>query len=112
MPVGGSVGHHQRVKKAQEKGKPASVCSIVSAPGQFDGYNNKNYQQCANGCLPAWPPELQDVFNNFQNAFSVNPDDATFFGNNTPAMSAHFGTKLGLTKVPFPSCPVFQSYKE
>jgi hypothetical protein len=40
---------------------------------------------------PAWPPELQDVFNNFQNGFSVNPDDATFFGNNTSAMSGYFG---------------------
>jgi hypothetical protein len=101
-----------RVREAQEKGKPASICSIVSAPGQFDGYNNKNYQQCANGCLPAWPPELQDTFSNFQNGFPVNPEDATFFGNNTPAMTKYFGTDLGLTKVPFPSCPVFQFYKK
>jgi hypothetical protein len=34
-----------RVRKAQEKGKPASICSIVSAPGQFDRYNNKNDQR-------------------------------------------------------------------
>ena len=58
-----------RVRNAQEKGKPASICSIVSALGPFDGYNNKNYQQCANACLPAWPPELQDTFTNFQNGF-------------------------------------------
>jgi hypothetical protein len=61
----------------------------------------------------AWPPELQDTFSNFQiGCGPVNPEDATFFGNNTPAMMNYFGTDLGLTKVPFPSCPVFQFYRE
>jgi hypothetical protein len=101
-----------RVAEAQKKGKAADVCSVVSAPGQFDGYNNANYKQCANGCLPAWPPELQQVFNNFQNGFAVDPQDATFYGNNTPAMTKYFSGKLGLTKVPFPSCPTFQFYKK
>lgn len=101
-----------RLAEQRDRGNVSSVCSVVSAPGQFDGYNNANYQRCANtNCRPAWPRELEETFQNFQNGFPVAPEGATFFGNNTPAMTRYFSGTLGLTRVPYPACPVFQFYR-
>jgi hypothetical protein len=98
------------VVEAQQKGKAADLCSIVSAPRQFDGFGNANYQACAKGCRPVWPMELEKLYQNFDQSFAVAPD-ATFFANATTTYDNYFGTKLGLKRVEFPACPVFHFWK-
>jgi hypothetical protein len=101
-----------RLAQQRARGNTSTICSVVSARGQFDGYNNANYQQCANGaCRPAWPRELEQTLQNFQNGFPIAPEGATFFGNNTPVMTRYFSGTLGLTRVPYPACPTFQFYR-
>jgi RHS repeat-associated protein len=101
-----------RLGAARRKGKRASICSIVAAPGQFNGYNNPNYKGCMKcSVAPNRQPDLDHTVANFRVPFPVS-DDIYFFGNNTRAIRNYFGKKLGLKPVDVPNCPNLAFYGE
>jgi RHS repeat-associated protein len=94
-----------RVGAARNKGKRATICSIVAASGQFNGYGDKNYKGCISCSVPAnRQPDLDQTTANFQVPFEVS-DNVFSFGSNTPAMKNYFGKTLGLPPVAVPNCP-------
>lgn len=94
-----------RVNDRQSRGRNASVCSVVSEPGQFNGYGNANYRECEKCTQIPKSGDLHDTYTNFSTPFPIDPP-ALFFGNNTPGIIDYFNG-LDLTPVPFPSCPTF-----
>jgi RHS repeat-associated protein len=99
-----------RVGAARQKGKRATICSIVAASGQFDGYGDKNYKGCST-CSVAHnrQPDLDQTIANFQVPFEVS-DNVFSFGSNTPAMKDYFGKRLGLPLIDVPNCPKLVFY--
>ena len=99
-----------RVGAARSKGKRTSICSIVSARGQFNGYNNPNYKGCMKcSVAPNRQPDLDQTVANFRVPFPVS-DDIYFFGTNTRAIRNYFGKRLGLKPVDVPNCPQLAFY--
>ena len=101
-----------RLADQRAKGRPSSICSVVSAPGAFDAYGGADYRKCIK-CGDKKPPLIQNTFNIFSQPFEY-PPNVYYFGNNTPAMANYFaGLGTGKrkippkTQIPFPPCPNF-----
>jgi RHS repeat-associated protein len=89
----------------------SSLCEIVSKPGQFDGYGDKNYQNCEGCSQVQTVPELPELLMNLGDGFPVEPD-ADFFVNNNPAdIRRLLRHGLRVDPVPFGGCQVFAFYK-
>ncbi|MFL6232995.1 MAG: RHS repeat-associated core domain-containing protein [Thermoanaerobaculia bacterium] len=86
----------------------SSVCDVVAASGQFNGYNNSNYNYCRNCKQPTG--ELGTTVQALSN-FPVAPN-ATYFGNNTPGLARYYRGTLGLSPVANPSCTTFIFFHE
>jgi hypothetical protein len=93
-----------RLRHCRNWGIPSSVCSVVSAARQFDGYGNDNYRFCEECEKPE--DELADTVRHIEQGFPVAPD-ATFYGNNAPGIIRYFKGTLGLSPVSYPSCTTF-----
>ena len=93
-----------RLKHCRNWGIPSTVCGIVSAARQFDGYGNSNYQHCEDCQNPEG--ELADTVGHIGQGFPVAPD-ASYYGNNDPGVIRYFKGSLGLTPVNYPSCTNF-----
>jgi RHS repeat-associated protein len=100
-----------RVGEARAKGRVATICSIVSAEGQFDGFGNKNYKQCMTCRVGSRSEaELQETIKNLSPGPISMLDGATFFGNNSAGIIRYFEDKVGLTRIPFSACPELVFY--
>jgi RHS repeat-associated protein len=91
-----------RLARCRGYGIPTTVCDVVSAAGQFQGYGNSNYNFCRDCKLPM--DELGDTWRYFQDPFPVTP--GIYFGNNTPSIIRYF-RGLGESPVANPSCRTF-----
>ena len=102
-----------RLADARAKGRqPVSICDIVSAPGQFNGYGGTNYKNSINGTCPAKDqPDLNQTWSNFTKPFDIL-DGATYFGNNTAVIRNYFENTLKKRAVPLAPCPNLAFYGE
>ncbi len=96
-----------RVAAGRAKGRRTTICGVVSAKGQFDGYSNdpdSNYQRCMNCRVKAKDrPDFNSTVTNLSSAFEMT--DATSFGTNNETMENYFENTLGMLPVDVPNCP-------
>jgi RHS repeat-associated protein len=88
----------------------STLCGIVSKPGQFDGYGNRNYKNCESCAATNTVPDLDDLLTSLE-GFGVEPD-ADFFVNNNPASIRNLlRGGLRVDPMPFSGCSTFAFYK-
>ena len=101
-----------RLGEQRAKGRRSTICSIVSAPNQFDAYGGDNYTNCINCTIsPKDRKDYDDTLNNFSHAFDML-SDALYFSNNTPALRNYWEKKKDKTRINFPSCPKLAFYTD
>ena len=93
-----------RVAAGRAKGRRTTICGVVSAKGQFDGYGNDNYKACMTCSVSAKDrPDFNNTVRDLSSAFDMT--DATSFGTNNEKMENYFENTLGMSPVDVPNCP-------
>ena len=93
-----------RVAAGRAKGRRTTICGVVSARGQFNGYGDENYRRCMTCSVSANDrPDFNSTVSNLSSAFDMT--DANYFGSNNSDMWDYFENQLNLSHVAVPACP-------